>query len=138
MIMEKEEIEKIVKEARFGDEITIHVRLADISKGIPLPINSAKVKIILHNTFILNLELENEQIATCNDKYILFSTDETKQYEQELIVSKNFKIINDRYCLLFEDLIKNLNYSLLLKPANSDMGIYFFKNVPHKDLIKLV
>ena len=63
MIMERDEIERIVKNAQFGEEVTVHVRLADmLKKGIPVPINSAKLKVVLHETFILNLELTKEQI----------------------------------------------------------------------------
>lgn len=137
MIMEREEIERIVKNAQFGEEVTVHVRLADmLKKGIPVPINCVKIKVVLHETFILNLELTKEQIEACNDKYILFSTDSAKQYEQELIVSKNFKIIDEKYCLEFEDLKNELNYSLVLKPENSEEEIYFFKNISKKELLK--
>ena len=137
MIMERDEIERIVKNAQFGEEVTVHVRLADmLKKGIPVPINSAKLKVVLHETFILNLELTKEQIENCNDKYILFSTDESKQYKQELIVSQNYKVIDEKYCLEFEDLKNELNYSLVLKPANSEEEIYFFKNISKKELLK--
>ena len=90
----------------------------------------------MHETFILNLELTKEQIENCNDKYILFSTDESKQYKQELIVSQNYKVIDEKYCLEFEDLKNELNYSLVLKPANSEEEIYFFKNISKKELLK--
>lgn len=68
--------------------------------------------------------------------YILFSTDESKQYKQELIVYQNYKVIDEKYCLEFEDLKNELNYSLVLKPANSEEEIYFFKNISKKELLK--
>ena len=32
MIMERDEIDRIVKNAQFGEEVTVHVRLADMLK----------------------------------------------------------------------------------------------------------
>ena len=37
---------------------------------------------------------------------------------------------------IFEDLKNELKYSLVLKPANSEEEIYFFKNISKKELLK--
>jgi hypothetical protein len=136
MIMEMTEIKEVVENAQFGDEVTIHVRDSDLSKGIPVPINSAKMKIVIHDTLIINLELHEYEIVGNLDKYTLFSTDESKEYREELVVHDKWKLLDEKYCIEFEGLKKNLNYTLTLNLANSDNIITIFENLSYKDMKK--
>lgn len=92
MIMEMAKIKEVVENAQFGDEVTIHVRDSDLNKGIPVPINSAKMKIVIHDTLLINLELHEYEIVGNLDKYTLFSTDESKEYREELVVHDKWKL----------------------------------------------
>ena len=95
---------------------------------------------ILHiskpETVQIELEIDPKDASSCDDIYVLFSTDKTRMYQQGVTI-KDDKIDGDhKITLEFNGIKKDLNYSLIMYLGAKDDPHTLFENLSYHDLIK--
>jgi hypothetical protein len=88
-----------------------------------------------NGVFKVRLQMDPEKAAADEDAFILISTDASSSYERTLTVA-NDKIKGDKFIdLEFDDLIKDLDYSLKVLPGNKEKGYFLFQNMPYSEIV---
>jgi hypothetical protein len=88
-----------------------------------------------NRVFKVRLQIDPEQAAADEDAFILISTDAESSYNRTLTVA-NDKIKGDKFIdLEFDNLIKDLDYSLKILPGNKEKGYFLFQNKPYSEIV---
>jgi hypothetical protein len=132
--MTKHEIEKIIKNTKYGEEVILHIKDCDMKRGIQFSPNCNKCKIVLHATIAIRLEARIfKGMSNNNVQYTLFSTDEDRSYAKTKSISDAFVDGDNNTTLEFEKLNRDLSYSLKAKTEKEE--VYIFENMPYKKLV---
>jgi hypothetical protein len=131
-----EEAYEKLRNAKFDEEVELHIRSSDLTeKGLKIPANSVRIKLIIHNILTIDLEIDPNDSLAIDDKYILYSTDEEKTYYQELTI-KDDKIDGDgKITLEYDGLRENLCYSLKID-LGQEKSYYLFEEIPYSEMKK--
>jgi len=82
----------------------------------------------------IDLQVDPADMESSDDKFTLFSTDETKTYERTLTVEDDRVEGDDQITLTFKDLDPDLSYTLMVDPGFGDPQYALFTEVSYADL----
>jgi len=124
-----------IKISENGKEILINSSEAELKRGVRLTTTWTKYKFIVHkDIFRLNLKINPNNMIN-NDKFILFSTDKGKSYYKEQTIEDDIIPGDNMLSLEYDSIIKDLNYSLLVKLEANGYSYFVFKDIPYSRLV---
>ncbi len=90
----------------------------------------------MKNEFRAQFKIDPNEASSSDDKFILFSVDDNQTYKQQKTVKDDLTSDDDTVEIVFDDLDRELSYSLQVDPGKEGEPYFVFENRPFNDLSK--